>query len=80
MSDTKGLINETIQLLRDVRTKVQGVVEDSVLHQLDEAILKLEETSRTRQDPMASQEALKLLGKAIKWLPAIVKLMELLGD
>jgi hypothetical protein len=37
--------------------------------------LKLEETSRTRQGQIANQEALELLGKAIKWLPAVAKLI-----
>ena len=80
MSNKNCLIHETIELLREVRVKVQGDVEDSVLHQLDEAIRKLEETSHTRQGRIANQEALELLGKVIEWLPAMVKLIELLRD
>jgi hypothetical protein len=80
MSNKNRLMIETIELLREVRVEVQGDVEDSVLRQLDEAILKLEETSRTRQGQIAKQEALELLGKVIEWLPAIVRLIELLRD
>ncbi len=78
MKDNSRLIHETIELLREVRVKVQGDVEDSVVHQLDEAIWKLEETCRTRQGQIANQEALELLGAAIKWLPIVAKLVELL--
>lgn len=80
MGNKNSLIRETIELLRDVREEVQGDVEDSVIHQLDEAILKLEETSRKRQGQIANRKALELLGKTIKWLPAVAKLIELLRD
>jgi hypothetical protein len=78
MSRNNSLIREAIDLLQEVRVKVQGDVEDSVVHQLDEAIWKLEETCRTRQGQIANQEALKLLGEAIKWIPMVAKLLELL--
>jgi hypothetical protein len=80
MSNKNSLIDEAIEILREVRVEVHGDVEDRVGDQLDEAILKLEETSRTRQGQIANQEALELLGKAIKWLPAVAKLIELLRD
>ena len=76
------LVCETIELLRDFRVKAQADVENSVVHQLDqldEAIAKLEEASRTRPGQIAKQEVLELLGEAIKWLPPVVaKLIELL--
>ncbi len=78
MKKKDSLIREAIELLRDVRVEVQGDAGDSVVHQLDEAIWKLEETSRTRQGQIANQEALELLGAAIKWLPIVTKLVELL--
>jgi hypothetical protein len=80
MSEEHGLICETIELLKEVRAKMQGEVEDSVVRQIDEAILKLEETGRLRQDQRANQEALEVLGKAIRWLPLVAKLIELLRE
>jgi hypothetical protein len=80
MSKKNDLNNEVLEILRGVRVEVQNDVEESVVHQLDEAILKLEETSRIRQDQIAKEEALKLLGEAVKWIPAIAKLIELLRD
>jgi hypothetical protein len=77
MNGDSSLIREAIELLQEVRVKMHGDVEDSVIYQLDEAIGKLEETCRTRQGQIANQEALKLLGEALKWLPIVAKLFEL---
>lgn len=80
MSKKTSLMSEVLELLREVRVEVQDYVEDSVLRQLDEAILKLEETSRTRPGQIANQELLELIGGAIKWIPIIAKLIELFKD
>ncbi|MBA3870339.1 MAG: hypothetical protein H0X30_14435 [Anaerolineae bacterium] len=71
-------IREALELVREIRVKVQGNAEDSVIRQLDEVIGKLEETCRTRQNRKANQKALELLGEAIKWLPTVIEFIELL--
>jgi hypothetical protein len=82
MSHDHSLIRETIELLKEVRVnvKMHGDVEDNVIQQLDEAIWKLEELCRTRQDQKANQAALKLVGEFIKWLPIVAKFIELLRN
>lgn len=80
MNKQDRLIRETIELLEDVRAEVQGDLEDSVVHQLDEAILELETiTEENSQENF--KKALKLLGEAIKWLPPVVSmLVDLFGN
>jgi hypothetical protein len=80
-------VRAAIELIRSVREKVQGDVEDSVVHQLDEAISifeeidrKLEEMDHKEPDQQVYQDLLKLLGNTFKYLPAIAKLIEILRD
>lgn len=80
MCNKNCLVDETLELLREVRVEVQGDVGDGVVRQLDEAIRKLDDVSRTRHDRTVNQEALELLGKVIEWLPAMIKLIEILRD
>ena len=80
MNKQDSSIRETVELLKEVRAEVQGDVEDSVVHQLDEAILELE-TVAEENSQEASKKALKILGEAIKWLPPLVSmLVDLFGN
>ncbi|MCB9458111.1 MAG: hypothetical protein H6670_00570 [Anaerolineaceae bacterium] len=78
MSNKNSLIREIRELLEEIRVKVQSDHEDSVIHQLDKAILKLEELDST--EPKSHHVALEVLGLALKSLPAIKVLMEVFGD
>ena len=79
MSEEQHRILEVLELLREVREKVQSDTENSVVNQLDEVMLELEEISRERQPQITPQQLLEWLGKAIELVPAIVKLIELLN-
>lgn len=78
MSNQETLVREAIELLHVVREKVHNDGENCVVQQIDEAILKLQESCQEQQYDEAKQDALKALGEAIKWIPAIAKLIEVL--
>ncbi|MGB7341347.1 MAG: hypothetical protein WBC91_20795 [Phototrophicaceae bacterium] len=80
MNKETSLIHEAFEILQDLRVKVQGDLDDSAIYQLDRVISKLEEASRNRQDQIAKEEVLELLGKAIKFIPAVAKLIEILSN
>ena len=69
-----------VEILREIRVKVHGDVEDSVLQQLDEAILKLEEESHKRPNLIDNQVYLELLSKGIGVIPVFVEFMKFFRD
>lgn len=75
MSDKLGLVQETLELLWDIRGKVHSDVESGVIEQLDEAIRMLEEARCSNHTILTSDELLKLLGRAIQFLPSILQLL-----
>lgn len=80
MSNKLSLVQETLELLQDIRGKVYSDVESSVIKQLDEAIRMLEEARCSHLTVLTSDDLLKLLGRTIQFLPSILQLLMQLRD
>lgn len=75
------LLKQTLETLVLLREELHDVVGSSELSKLDDVISELEEqlNNVVEEDNLDSRKLLKKLGEAIKYIPAITKLVELLG-
>ena len=74
-------VAQSLELLREVRVKVHGNVESTVIQQIDESIRLLEEAQDNSSiQPLTSQDVLNILGLALKTLPDVVLLLKLFKE
>ncbi len=74
-------VAQSLELLREVRSKVHGNVESIVIQQIDESIRLLEEArDNSLVPPITSQDVLNILGLALKALPEVVMLLKLFKE
>lgn len=69
------LLRQTIDLLVDLRSELHGVVDSSVIDQLDSVIQKLEADYANGEHNISSIELLYLLGEFIKLMPILTDLI-----
>ena len=69
-------IRESLRLLREIRIRVRGNVEDSAAEKLDQAISKLEAAQRGTPDKLSRIELLALLGIVVELIPSVAQLIE----
>jgi hypothetical protein len=70
------LLKISIEILDDIRSKIDGAVDDSVINQLDKVIQELEADYKKGNSDMSSEKLLFILGKSLEHLPLICELVE----
>lgn len=70
------LLKNSIEILKEIRSKLDGVADDSVLYQLDNVIIKLQADYEEGNCSINREELLYILGKFLTQLPLIYDLVE----
>ena len=75
MEIDRSILNDTLEHLGSVREKVHSNVEDSVLEELDQAIMVLETAGRDGSPRFSAQDLLVMIGVFLDLMPFIANLI-----
>lgn len=73
------LLRDSIDTLKSVRLELHGNAESSVLEMLDKAIYDLEKLQQN-PDKISTQDVLKVLGRVLEKLPAVIGIIQILTN
>ena len=73
------LLQDSVEVLKDLRSELHGKAEDDVLETLDKVITDLEKVLEENPSKISTDDVLKIIGSVIEKLPAIVELIRYLS-